>query len=720
MTNMRKKYLILLFLFCMSCLMTFGQGYKELYVGQSAFFVAPDPPGGGAINQTAWGCSHSAVSCSQQDPYSAKVTVNEYFEGTAEIQCDYYWYWYDNYGYMHTNHATTYFHIKCKPVTINLRTNDMYLTVGEGQTISYTLSPSISPTPTIRMSSRNTNVATVSSNGYVRAIGPGVTYINLRNSAGPDAVCTVHVEKIDPTSISIPSSLAAYVGESANISATIYPSNASTTLSWYSEDSDIASVSSGRVTGYREGTTYIYARTSNGLASNKCRVDVAYRKPTSVELSPSALRLPISQTSTLKATISPTNARYTLSWSSDNPDVVSVSPNGVVTAHEAGTTVIRVTTDNGRSDYCTVTVPADPERVELAERISLLYGKSRSLNYTVYPSDAYVSLSWSSSNPKVARVSSDGEVTACAPGVTDITVRTSNGRQDVCRVEVEAPLFHFKVWRTDDSAISYNMTEHPKITYQDGKLSIRTFSGSLVLDTALVHKFTIEDNSRDRMPESISMQSELELAFKSEAELNVTLLPENYDIETELTWTSDNPEVVRVTDGLIKAVGVGEANITVTASNGTKAVCRVNVPEPDYHIFVWHYDGSYDAFSFREHPVITCDGTTVKVVTRFTEIEFEEADVHKYTFSDSKEPIITEIGSVPADGQRPRMKYKNDCVWIQGCAPGSLLRLFTLDGRGCGAYKVSADGRAEFNLSGLPVGIYILKTETITYKIIKK
>ncbi len=276
--------------------------------------------------------------------------------------------------------------------------------------------------------------------------------------------------------------------------------------------------------------------------------------------------------------VSPTNAKYTHSRSSYNLDVASVSSNGVVTAQEKGMTVVRVTTDNRLSDYCTVTVPPNPERVELVERISLLYGKSRSLAYTIYPSDAYVSLSWSSSNP----------------------------------------------------------------------------------------------------------------------------------------------EVVRVADGRVKAIGVGEANITVTAPNGVKAVCRINVPEPDYHIFVWHYDGSYDAFSFSEHPIITCDGRTVKVVTSVTEIEFAETDVHKYTFSDSEEPFITEIGSVSDDSLQPRMEYKNDRVWIQGCIPGSVLQVFTMDGRTCGTRKVSINGRVEFNFSGLPIGIYILKTETITYKIIKK
>lgn len=702
----------------------YGQTSRVLYVGQSTFLVAPDPPGNAALSQTAWGCSHGAVSCRQDGVYGAEVTVNEYFEGIAQVQCDYYYYWYDLNGYMHTNHATTYFNITCRPVTLRLQPTEMVLNTGEGAQLSYTLSPSIvSPSPRVRMISRNTTVATVSSNGYVRAVEPGVTYIDVENSAGPGASCQVTVVRIDPTSVEIPSSLSAYVGEGQDVKAQLYPSNATATLSWYSENTSIAMVSSGRLTGRGEGTAYIYAKTDKGLVSNRCRVDVAYRKPSSVAVSPSTLRLPIGQESVLQAVVSPSNAKYTLSWSSDRAEVASVSSDGRVTAHAAGTACIRATTDNGRVGQCTVTVPPDPESIALSGRVSMMYGKSRKLRHTVVPADAYVSLTWTSADPAVASVSADGEVTARMPGETDVTVRTHNGREAVCQVEVERPVYQFNVWMADGGKLSYDLAEHPVLTYADGALRVATHREQVELDTADVHKFTFEDLTQERMPESIVLPEALELPYKQDAVLEAQLLPAAYDIETVLTWTSSAPDIVRVGgNGRVKAVGVGEALVSVEASNGTKAACRVTVPEPDYHLFVWRYDGTYDAFAFKEHPVVTCTGDVVRVTTRDGQIEYAEKDVHKYTFSDTDEPSATAVRPVAGDASpvAQRMEREGQEVRMYGHTPGSVLRVYGADGRLYAERRASADGIITFSLSGLPAGLYVFQTKNITYKIIKQ
>lgn len=67
-----------------------------------------------------------------------------------------------------------------------------------------------------------------------------------------------------------------------------------------------------------------------------------------------------------------------------------------------------------------------------------------------------------------------------------------------------------------------------------------------------------------------------EILIGSSETLTAKLTPDDVS-ETELTWTSSNSAVATVANGEISAVGLGEADITVTTVNGKSAVCRVKV-----------------------------------------------------------------------------------------------------------------------------------------------
>lgn len=97
---------------------------------------------------------------------------------------------------------------------------------------------------------------------------------------------------------------------------------------------------------------------------------------TSVKLNRSALSLEVGKTGKLSATVLPASAAdKSITWSSSNTDVASVSRNGTVNAKKAGTAVITATATNGKSASCTVTVtggttdpdPGQPEAVVSAD-----------------------------------------------------------------------------------------------------------------------------------------------------------------------------------------------------------------------------------------------------------------------------------------------------------------------------------------------------------------
>lgn len=143
---------------------------------------------------------------------------------------------------------------------------------------------------------------------------------------------------------------------------------------------------------------------------------------------------------------------------------------------------------------------------------------------------------------------------------------------------------------------------------------------------------------------------------------------------------------------------------------------------PNYHLFVWHYDGTYDAFAFNEHPVLICTSDVLRIITNSKQIEYAEKDVHKYTISDSDKPQETAIHSVQNDKNTTaqRIERMGEEIRMYGHVPGSILQIFGTDGHLYAERRASADGIITFNLSALPIGLYVFHTKTTNYKIIKQ
>ena len=84
----------------------------------------------------------------------------------------------------------------------------------------------------------------------------------------------------------------------------------------------------------------------------------------SVYLDYDALRLYVGETAILKAMVSPYNAdNQNVSWSSENPDIASVTDGVVSALAEGQTTIVVVTEDGGKKATCNLTVKADPNDI---------------------------------------------------------------------------------------------------------------------------------------------------------------------------------------------------------------------------------------------------------------------------------------------------------------------------------------------------------------------
>ena len=111
---------------------------------------------------------------------------------------------------------------------------------------------------------------------------------------------------------------------------------------------------------HQEGKVTITVTTEEGSKTATCQVTVKKKviPVTSISLDKTALTLTEEETYQLTATIEPADAtNQNVTWTSDDTAVATVSADGLVTAVQAGTATITVTTeDGGKTATCRVTV----------------------------------------------------------------------------------------------------------------------------------------------------------------------------------------------------------------------------------------------------------------------------------------------------------------------------------------------------------------------------
>ena len=178
---------------------------------------------------------------------------------------------------------------------------------------------------------------------------------------------------------------------------------------------------------------------SNTLISNAATKKVATK---SVKLNKSVYTLSKGKTFKLKATVSPKNAKNKkLVFSSSKKSVATVSSKGLVKAKKKGTAKITVKvkgTNKKASCKIIVGVPVTKVKLNRASQ-TLNIGQTSSLKATVSPAKASTkTVTWTSSNKKIATVDKKGKVKAISAGKVNITATTNDGtgKKAVCKITV--------------------------------------------------------------------------------------------------------------------------------------------------------------------------------------------------------------------------------------------------------------------------------------------
>ena len=300
---------------------------------------------------------------------------------------------------------------------------------------------------------------------------------------------------------------------------------------------------------------------------------------TSISLDKTSLTLEIGESYTLIATVSPSNATdKSVTWSSTNPSVASVS-GGKVTAKSEGATTITATAHNGKTAACTVTVnELAPEIIEVTSvalnktSLTLEIGASETLMATVLPSNATdKSVTWTSSAQSAATVA-NGKITAIGSGTATITATAHNGKTATCIVTVNAAV--------------------PKITSVEGATiddtEIYMFVDHTTNSVALLDKVTVSSGRWDLYSDILGQNR---IPTKIAAGSNGKL--QNGDNKFYIMLENDNGDLVEVyTLTIYRSYA-----ISVIYYNHKNQIIRTDITYTGYE-YATKFNCSYDGYTF--------------------------------------------------------------------------------------------------------------------------
>ena len=503
---------------------TLSQNTASLHVGETVTLTATVKPDDATDKTVTWKSSNEAVATVD----NGKVTAVALGEATITATTA------DGTNLTATC-AITVNPIKAASITLSQTTAELF--PGDKITLTATVLPENATDKRVTWMSSNSSIATVSEEGIVTAVAVGETTITAKTADGTNltATCAVKVNPIKVSSITLSQTTATlYPTDQLQLTATVLPDNATNKgIEWESSNTAVATVSEGIVVAVAPGEAVITVRTTDGSnLSATCAVTVKPILATSITLSQTAANATVGDRLQLKATVLPDNTTdKSVTWSTSAPDVATVDAEGIVIVVGAGEAVITATTNDGTNLQATCTLTAVPATV-LATSITLDVteaelgiGRTLQLTATILPEDVSThGVTWSSSNDAVAIVNEMGLVTALAEGETVITAATVDGTEltATCTMTV-VPV---KAER-----IELNYTE----------------------DTVLKLGETLQ--------------------------FTATITPDDATDKT-VTWSTSDENVATVDEeGLVTAVGIGEAIITATTADGTElsASCTITV-----------------------------------------------------------------------------------------------------------------------------------------------
>jgi len=331
-----------------------------------------------------------------------------------------------------------------------------------------------------------------------------------------------------------------------------------------------------------------------------------------------------------------------ITWSSSNTNVASVV-NGVVNGVSEGTATITARTNNGKVATCTINVSKNEDPIVYVTGVTVVpqnrtmyIGATYKMEYTIKPDNATnKGIIWSSSSPKVARIDSNGIVTALSEGKTIITGQSADGKKKGYSVitVIAKPSSSSKSSSKSSSTTvkpSSSQTKTPTININENNISIlkgqthkltAVISGSsanIIWSSSDENVVTVKDGNVTALSEgkatitakisgtTISDKCEVEVIKEENSGIefadkeivvylhqkkNVELIvhPTDMEIKTK-EYRIENKEIISVTDDTITGLKLGTTRLKVKVNDKYDAEILVKVEQEPMTLVISEYN----------------------------------------------------------------------------------------------------------------------------------
>lgn len=301
---------------------------KTIFTGKTYQLKATVSPSDATVKDVKWSSNNSKVAT-----VNSSGLVKAVGKGSATITCTA-----KDGSKVSSKCAITVKDIMVTSVTLNAKSKTLY--TSKKFQLKATVSPSDATNKKVKWSSSNTNVATVSSAGLVKAIAKGTATITCTAIDGSKkcAKCNITVKNKLVTDISLNAeNMTLYTGKDFLLVATVNPTDATNkNVVWKSSNSKIASVNSfGYVKAIGKGSATITCSAADGsnvkaickiMVKNKTKASAVRKQEKSVYM----LCGEFHQFDT-------SDFDGAINWFSNDENVANVDDEGRISAFNAGT-----------------------------------------------------------------------------------------------------------------------------------------------------------------------------------------------------------------------------------------------------------------------------------------------------------------------------------------------------------------------------------------------